>query len=255
MEKNVTKEEILEFTRAKGADVCGIADLTAAADFVRATYGDSFAEYPRAVSFGLFFPKEVVNEQLNGPTRNYETIYLMLNREIERISTAVAIKLQRAGFRAYPLDATDYRPTAHPEKLHYAVAAADEAGEKLPKLGFEIIDVFSHRLAAAHAGLGWIGKSCCLVNPEVGPRLRLGTVLTDAPFEPDAPIESRCGECRLCMDACPVRALHGRAFNAAEPLEMRFDAKKCYDFWDDMDYVYGLGGTCGLCLAACPWGK
>ena len=79
----------------------------------------------------------------------------MLNRGIERISTAVAIKLQRAGFRAYPLDATDYRPTAHPEKLHYAVAAADEAGEKLPKLGFEIIDVFSHRFAAAHAGLGF----------------------------------------------------------------------------------------------------
>ena len=94
MEKNVTKEEILEFTRAKGADVCGIADLTAAADFVRATYGGSFAEYPRAVSFALFFPKEVVNEQLKGPTRNYETIYLMLNREIERISTAVAITVK-----------------------------------------------------------------------------------------------------------------------------------------------------------------
>ena len=40
----------------------------------------------------------------------------MLNREIERISRAVAIKLQRAGFRAYPLDATDYRPKAHEKK-------------------------------------------------------------------------------------------------------------------------------------------
>ena len=110
MEKNITKEEILDFTRAHGADVCGVADLTVAEDFVRATYGDFFAGFPRAVSFALFFPKEVVNEQLEGPTRNYETIYLMLNREIERISRAVAIKLQRAGFRAYPLDATDYRP-------------------------------------------------------------------------------------------------------------------------------------------------
>ena len=254
MEKNITKEEILEFTRAKGADVCGIADLTAAADFVRATYGGSFAEYPRAVSFALFFPKEVVNEQLNGPTRNYETIYLMLNREIERISTAVAIKLQRAGWRAYPLDATDYRPRAHPEKLHYAVAAADEAGEKLPKLGFEIIDVLSHRLAAAHAGLGWIGKSCCLVNPEVGPRLRLGTVLTDAPFEPDAPIENRCGSCRSCIDACPAHALHGRAFDERDPLSARIDVQKCYDFFDKVEAVYGIG-ICGLCLGSCPWGK
>ena len=253
MEKNVTKEEILEFTRAKGADVCGIADLTAAADFVRATYGGSFAEYPRAVSFALFFPKEVVNEQLKGPTRNYETIYLMLNREIERISRAVAIKLQRAGFRAYPLDATDYRPKAHEKRLHYIVAAAEDVN-KLPKIGFDIIDVFSHRLAAAHAGLGWIGKSCSLINPEVGPRLRLGTVLTDAPFEPDSPIENRCGSCHSCIDACPTRALHGRSFDPADPLSARFDVQKCYEFFDTVETVYGIG-ICGLCLASCPWGK
>lgn len=254
MEKNITKEEILDFTRAHGADVCGIADLTDARDYVGAEYGDFFAGFPRAVSFALFFPKEVVNEQLDGPTRNYKTVYSMLNAEIDRICSAVAIKLQRAGFRSYPIAASDYRPSKHAEKLHWVVAQAEDV-KALPKVGHDIIGVYSHRLAAVRAGLGWIGKSCSVINPEVGPRMRLGTILTDAPFEPDAPIESRCGECRLCMDACPVRALHGRAFNAAEPLEMRFDAKKCYDFWDDMDYVYGLGGTCGLCLAACPWGK
>ena len=254
MEKNVTKEEILEFTRAKGADVCGIADLTAAADFVRATYGGSFAEYPRAVSFALFFPKEVVNEQLAGPTRNYMTVYTMLNREIDRICTAAAIKLQRAGYRAYPIAASDYRPTKHAERLHWVVAQAEDV-KALPKIGHDVIGVFGHRLAAVRAGLGWIGKSCSIINPEVGPRLRLGTILTDAPFAPDSPIENRCGGCTECMKACPVHALYGRAFDAAEPLEMRFDVKKCYDFWADMDYVYGLGGTCGLCLAACPWGK
>lgn len=254
MEKSITKEEILDFTLGHGASVCGIADLTDAADFVRENYGEKFIKYPRAVSFALFFPKEVVNEQLEGPTKNYETIYLMLNREIERISTAVAMKLQRAGYRSYPLDATDYRPAPHPAKLHSAVAAADEAGERLPKIGFEIIDVFSHRLAAAHAGLGWIGKSCSIINPEVGPRLRLGTVLTDAPFEPDAPIENRCGSCRSCIDACPTRALHGRAFDPNAPLSARFDVQKCYEFFDKVETVYGVG-ICGLCLAACPWGK
>ena len=57
MEKNITKEEILDFTRAHGADVCGVADLTVAEDFVRATYGDFFAGFPRAVSFALFSRK------------------------------------------------------------------------------------------------------------------------------------------------------------------------------------------------------
>ena len=253
MEKNVTKEEILDFTRAQGADICGIAALEDAHDYVSVEYGDFFAEFPRAVSFALFFPKEVVNEQLSGPTRNYMTVYTMLNREIDRICSAVAIKLQRAGYRAYPIAASDYRPAKHAEKLHWLVAETDDV-KALPKIGHDIIGVYSHRLAAVRAGLGWIGKSCSIINPEVGPRLRLGTVLTDAPFAPDSPIDNRCGGCHLCMDACPVHALQGRPFDSSEPLEMRFDAKKCYDFWDDMDHVYGMGGTCGLCLATCPWG-
>ena len=254
MDKSITKEKIVDFTRAAGADVCGIADLTGAADFVRANYGEKFMKYPRALSFALFFPKEVVNEQLDGPTRNYETVYMMLNREIERISTAVALKRQRAGYGAYPLDATDYRPAPHPAKLHYAVAAADGAGERLPKIGFEIIDVLSHRLAAARAGLGWIGKNCSVINPEVGPRLRLGTVLTDAPFAPDSPVENRCGSCRSCIDACPAHALHGRGFSPDDPLSARFDVRKCYDFFGKMQAVYGVG-ICGLCLGSCPHGK
>ena len=112
----------------------------------------------------------------------------------------------------------------------------------------------SCRKSAAHAGLGWIGKSCSLVNPEVGPRLRLGTILTDAPFEPDSPIENRCGGCLECMKACPTHALHGRGFDPNEPLSARFDVQKCYEFFDKVEAVYGIG-ICGLCLAACPWGK
>jgi epoxyqueuosine reductase QueG len=33
------------------------------------------------------------------------------------------------------------------------------------------------------AGLGWIGKSCSLISPHFGPRLRLVTVLTNAPLK------------------------------------------------------------------------
>ena len=160
-------------------------------------------------------------------TRPFTT---MLNREIDRICSAVAVKLQRAGYRAYPIAASDYRPAKHAEKLHWLVAKTDDV-KALPKIGHDIIGVYSHRLAAVRAGLGWIGKSCSIINPEVGPRLRLGTVLTDAPFAPDSPIDNRCGGCHLCMDACPVHALQGRPFDPSEPLEMRFDAKKCYDFW------------------------
>ncbi len=253
MSECAAKEEFLNFMIERGADLCGVASLDGAFDYIRGEYGEFYAGFPRAVSFALFFPKEVVNEQLDGPTRNYMTAYTALNRGIDLISAAAAVKLQRAGYRAYPVAASDYRPSKHAAKLHWAVAAAEDVST-LPKVGFDIIGAFSHRLAAVRAGIGWIGKSCSIINPEAGPRLRLGTILTDAPLEPDSPLENGCGGCAECVKACPVGALSGRAFSAEEPLSERFDAKKCFDFWDDMERVYGIG-TCGLCLAACPWGR
>ncbi|WP_158095879.1 4Fe-4S double cluster binding domain-containing protein [Cloacibacillus sp. An23] len=243
-----------DFVMGRGADIFGVADMTDAAEFVRETYGEYYASFPRAVSFAIFFPKEVVNEQLAGPTRNYMTVYTALNREIDHISAAAAVRLQKAGYKAYPVAASDYRPAGDMSRLHWRVAEAGGASS-FAKVSLDIIGAFGHRTAAVRAGLGWIGKSCSIVNGQVGPRLRLGTVLTDAPFEPDAPVENRCGGCTECAKACPVHALRGRTFDASEPLSERFDVKKCFDFWDDMDKVYGLGGTCGLCLAACPWGK
>lgn len=252
MEAGITKKSALDFVRSAGADICGIAGFEGAESFIRETYGDFFAAFPRAVSFALYFPKEVVQEQLEGPTRNYITVYTTINREIDRISTALAVKLQKAGFRAYPVAASDYRPSVPVKGLHQAVSSGNAAA--LPKIDLEFVGAFGHRVAAARAGLGWIGKSCCLVNPDVGPRLRLGTVLTDAPFEPDQPMENRCGDCVKCVEICPPRALSGRAFSPSEPLSARLDLMKCHDFMDiDVKDVYGVG-TCGLCLAACPWG-
>jgi hypothetical protein len=40
----------------------------------------------------------------------------------------------------------------------------------------------SHKMVANIAGQGWIGKSTLFVTPEYGPRLRLTSLLTDAPF-------------------------------------------------------------------------
>lgn len=114
--------------------------------------------------------------------------------------------------------------------------------------------MFSHRFAASHAGLGWIGKSCHLVNPKVGPRLRLTTVLTNALLPPESPLPNRCGSCTRCRDACPVHAIHGIPFRAEDPPSARFDKQVCFSFLEDMAVVFGQH-TCAKCLAACPWGS
>ena len=59
------------------------------------------------------------------------------------------------------------------------------------------------------AGLGWLGKNCCVYLPEYGSWIFLGSILVDLelPVINDAPMEPRCGDCNLCVKACPTNAL------------------------------------------------
>jgi epoxyqueuosine reductase len=65
------------------------------------------------------------------------------------------------------------------------------------------------RSFAFAAGLGFIGKNNMLIVPGHGSYLYLAEILTTAPFEftPVRPMETRCGQCTLCIEACPTGAL------------------------------------------------
>lgn len=105
------------------------------------------------------------------------------------------------------------------------------------------------------AGLGWIGKSCLLINPEAGPRVRWTTILTDTPIEPTGvPLENNCGACTDCVDNCPVSAFTGKNFRTDEDREVRYDAKKCENYFKSMEDA-GKIPVCGLCIYICPIGK
>ncbi len=95
---------------------------------------------------------------------------------------------------------------------------------------------------ATLAGLGWIGKSSLLVSPNYGPRIRLGALLTNCPLQADKPIlHSNCGDCDLCVKACPVNAVKGANWSQRVDRVYLLDAKMCR--------------VCGLCLKVCPVGR
>ena len=68
---------------------------------------------------------------------------------------------------------------------------------------------FSHRHAAAEAGLGEIGLNNLLITPQYGPRVKLASIITNAPLEADPRFERTiCPRegCELCVNNCPVGA-------------------------------------------------
>jgi len=77
------------------------------------------------------------------------------------------------------------------------------------------------RAWAERAGVGFVGKNCCLIVPGVGSHAFLACVVTTAPLSSDAPMERRCGSCTLCLDACPTRAFNG---------PRSLDARKCISY-------------------------
>jgi epoxyqueuosine reductase QueG len=151
--------------------------------------------------------------------------------------------------------AADGLVTALREKGHKASAAAATIYSDLPESGdWLAAGVFAHKTAATQAGLGWIGKTGLFVSPEAGPKVRLATVFTDLELDVGVPVaEGRCGSCRGCLNACPAGAGRDVAWQAGMARDLLFDAAACEKYMDSLE-TDGTH-TCGLCVAACPFGR
>jgi epoxyqueuosine reductase len=231
-------ESLKRFAMARGADFYGVADLTVAKEAITAQGGPDIAVYPRAISIGIRLMDPIVDMLPHRDRRavavSYRThCYDVINDRLDLMISKVSSRLQREGYKAYPITAS--------------MRVDDE----------HICAIFSHKMAAHLAGLGWIGKSCLLVTPEAGPRVRWATILTDAPLKAGIPMDVKCGTCRECVDICPQGAFSGRNFEESEPREARYDAFKCQEYLRSLEKLTGFGGygVCGMCLYICPHGR
>lgn len=111
------------------------------------------------------------------------------------------------------------------------------------------------RAVAQRAGIGWSGKNCAIITPEFGSYVYLGEMITNIPFEPDQPIEDRCGSCNKCIEACPTGALvQGGQINAQKCIAFLTQTK---DFIPE-EYRDKIGNRiygCDSCQTACPENK
>ena len=114
---------------------------------------------------------------------------------------------------------------------------------------------FPHKTAARLAGLGYIGKSCLFISEKYGHAVRLGTILTDMPFEVGKPLEKDCGECNICKTKCPAMAIRGVNFREGIEREEMYDAKACSEYMKNKFQHIGRGAVCGICIKNCPKAK
>lgn len=180
------------------------------------------ARLDHAVCLGVALSAPVLDTVETAPTWTYYYHYRQVNFALDQAALFIAGEIQRAGFEALPVPASQIldwdRLRAH----------------------------LSHREIAFRAGMGWRGRNNLLVTEEFGSQIRLATVLTDMPL-PDGESgcgRDSCGECTACVDVCPVGAI------SDDP--ERFDLDRC------AAQLRRFAGSekintmiCGICLKVC----
>ncbi len=222
-------EDISNFIKTLGVSDFGFCNIR---DFKNESL---IADYPGsetlnyAVSIVIKLSDAVINGITDAPTHSYFHHYRTVNTHIDNVLLKLGMYIESCGYK--------YIPVAASQSIN----------------GMQ--GLFQHKTAARLSGLGGIGKSGLFISKKFGPRVRLGTLITDMPFETAEPFDKNiCGECKKCVLACPAMAISNVPFSEETPM-CGLDRKMCSDFMKDKFKMIGRGAVCGICMRVCPHGE
>ncbi len=150
----------------------------------------------------------------------------------------------------------DYHPVLK-EKLRMVADLLERAcGRAIRSLPCVDTTPLVDRAVAERAGIGFIGKNCMVITKAYGSWVFLGALLTDVRIEPQSRLSpmsmDSCGDCELCLTACPTGALR-------EPFVL--DSQSCLSYLTQSkgmiaeEYRTALGRRvwgCDTCQTVCP---
>jgi epoxyqueuosine reductase QueG len=213
-------DELKAIASSAGATAFGVGKIEDFRSHFDALPLDQTEGLSYGITIGARLSSPVLKGCIIGPTRHYLHHYRMTNWLLDQTATSITIAIQNGGYNALPIPASQIvdweKQTAH----------------------------LSHKMIALRAGIGWIGRNNLLVHPDYGSKIRIATILTDMPLQTDTPLEQDCGECRKCIDICPVKAIKDshKDWNKPACLEkLKYFAK-----------AHNVGQyICGLCVKVC----
>lgn len=219
-EEKQNYQKIKEFALNGGLSLFGVADITGIREEIWLEKNLK-RKFNLGISLGKRLLDAILEDIKDKPTPLYFHHYRQLNFFLDRAAFLLSSHIQELGFQALPIPASQILDWEK-QRAH-----------------------LSHKKIGYLAGLGFIGRSNLLVNPELGARFRLVTVLTDIPLEVDKPLEGDCGECRACLEPCPARAIKERKED--------FDYMACFEKLKEFRNKRIVGQhICGVCVKACP---
>lgn len=221
----VTSHEIKELARDLGSDLCGIAPVERFADApegFRPT--DIYPQTRSAVVIGKKFPEAAFVSSNPVPyTFACDTVL----DSVSRITCEMSLRLQEMEVTAVPVPSEPYMYWDEKEKHGRGI--------------------LSLRHAAWLAGLGTLGRNTLLINEALGNRITLGALLLSIELKADPIADYKpCQDnCRVCIQACPAKALDGETvIQKLCRQESQLVTKKGYALY-----------TCNQCRLVCPSGR
>jgi len=222
------KSRVEEFMRSSGCDIVGVANVERFKGAPEGRRPTDILPTARSVIVGAVHILDSVCDDLPETRYEYTNQFYVLNGTLGSVSTKVARLLEDKGYRAIPI------PAAY------------------PRINKELMGVFSHRHAAVLAGLGEIGLNNLLITPQFGARVRLVSILTEAPLEPDQPYQKslcrewqkECG--KACVACCPIEAIS---------VNGKVNKERCLRYQEQIMPWSVVELRCGMCLGMCPIGK
>jgi epoxyqueuosine reductase len=152
---------------------------------------------------------------------------------------------------------TDYHEVLPARMKELVQFIEEQAGGPIKNRYYTDTGPVLERDLAQRAGIGWIGRNTCLINPKQGSYFFISEIFLDLELEPDPPFATdHCGTCTRCIQACPTECILP---------DRTLDARKCISYLtielkDDIpielrgkmeNWMFG----CDICQMVCPWNR